>query len=308
MGDHVAATTVPPSPNRCRLEGSPRLRDDGRRRDPDRFGRFAAPRLGRQSVAVCHQFGQGSEGAGGPGDALQDPALTVAARNLIGLGGLRWLRLTETPRGRRVRAPNKLSSMAVSRVLVRCHICSHRLVLRISVSGGMQPFLFGCPYCATAMHGSLFAEVGKVFELRSEDFDLVDGHDEQPEELAVAINTDIPVHRSFVGQPAAETSVTPFIALVGALGTDVAGELMPRIETLRALRERVFPHVRRAAGHFIRGDIASVEATLARMPSGDRIDFSKLGPVDVLRNALRSRAEVNAAVCCFPRSMAGWSM
>jgi hypothetical protein len=159
-------------------------------------------------------------------------------------------------------------------------------VLRISVAGGLQPFVLGCPHCRAELRGSLYTELGKPFELRSEDFDLMDEFEERADDLAVAVSTDLPVHLSLVGQAAKEAMLTPFIKLSSTLGTDLVGELMPNVDRLRALREHAYPHLRRAASYFARGDLGGVEAALRQMPGGDRIDFAGADPIDTLGYAL----------------------
>lgn len=155
-------------------------------------------------------------------------------------------------------------------------------MLRITVAGGLQQFVFACPHCRSEVHGTFYAQVGEPFELRSEDLKLLDTEQEQPGTLCVPVTTDLPVHTSLVGARADAVPITPFVKFASTLGSDVLDEVMPRIERLRALRSEVFPHLRRAASQFTQGDLAGVADALRRAPGGADIDFSAEDPVDVL--------------------------
>ncbi|WP_405395093.1 hypothetical protein [Microbispora hainanensis] len=174
----------------------------------------------------------------------------------------------------------------VSRIAVQCRQCGKHLVLRITISGGHQPFLFACPYCRSELRGRLSASPGKPFGLESEDFDVTDLQDNDTDVIAVAINTDFPVSLSSIEQSAEEISITPFIALVMELGDDVTMEVMANVEALRALREEIFPHVRRASSYFTRGDLNGTRNALQKAPGGDAVDFSALNVVSVLSHAM----------------------
>lgn len=155
-------------------------------------------------------------------------------------------------------------------------------MLRITVAGGLQQFVFACPHCRSEIHGTFYAQVAEPFELRSEDFELLDTEQEQPETLCVPVTTDMPVHTSLVGVRADAVAVTPFIQLASTVGSGVLSEVMPRIERLRALRSEVFPHLRRGASQFTQGDLSGVADALGRAPGGADIDFEVEDPVDVL--------------------------
>jgi hypothetical protein len=85
---------------------------------------------------------------------------------------------------------------------------------------------------------------------------------EQPDDLAVAINTDLPVHRSLVGQRAADAYQSPFINLTSLVPSDDVEDLTTWIHRMRFLRVEAYPHLRRAAAAFARGDVANVQFIL----------------------------------------------
>jgi hypothetical protein len=72
----------------------------------------------------------------------------------------------------------------VNRNHVRCSGCQGVLAIRVTVAGGLQRFVFPCPYCGVQLTGSFYAEQPpwppdpdvplKPFEINSEDFDVLD--------------------------------------------------------------------------------------------------------------------------------------
>jgi hypothetical protein len=57
----------------------------------------------------------------------------------------------------------------------------------------------------------------RAFEFESDDLSLASTQEEQPDDLAVAINTDLPVHTSLVGQRAAHAHAAPSYISVPSL-------------------------------------------------------------------------------------------
>ena len=80
--------------------------------------------------------------------------------------------------------------------------------------------------------------------MESEDVDQLDTED--PEAVAVAVATDVPVHLGLVGAIGDATLMSPFIVVSQALGIDRAKPVVDKAHKLRALREHLFPGVRRA--------------------------------------------------------------
>ena len=173
----------------------------------------------------------------------------------------------------------------ITRVLAKCSACTEQIVLRITVAGGMQPFLLGCPYCRAEMHGSLDADPEHPFQLKSNDFERV-STEETGTELAVPVNTDLPVRLSLVGQSADEAIMSPFIQATMVIGDDETADLMARIDRMRQLEESIFPYIRRAASYFSRRDLGNLKQSLASAPGGGEIDFSRSDPVAVLGSGL----------------------
>ena len=91
----------------------------------------------------------------------------------------------------------------VARYPIRCNACKKEMVLRIQVGGGLspfdtagvQPFVFACPHCRAETHGRLNAVAAEDSpHLGSEDFELTLA-EERPDDIAVAVASDVPVHR-----------------------------------------------------------------------------------------------------------------
>lgn len=129
-------------------------------------------------------------------------------------------------------------------------------------AGSIQPFVLACPHCETGMRGRLHAGRARGQpSLLSEDFDLVDGRGD-PDDPAVTVATDLPVHVSLRLGRAGDVMLTPFIHLASSLCNDAAGELMGRIGSVRVFREEQYPALRRAALAFARGDGPAVTRAL----------------------------------------------
>jgi hypothetical protein len=161
----------------------------------------------------------------------------------------------------------------------------------VTVAGGLQRFIFPCPYCGTQLIGSFYAEqptepfdVGdphKPFEIKSEDFELLDydAGRETPDMLAVAINTELPVHVSLLSAPVTEHSLTPFLRLMQLSGhSDQAVEVVERVNVLRQMRFEMLPPVRRAAAFYGRGDMRKLGRELQRIPIISELDLKAADP------------------------------
>lgn len=167
----------------------------------------------------------------------------------------------------------------VNKNQVRCHACGRVITIRVTVSGGLQEFIFPCPYCGAQLTGTFFAEQPtepltpenppKPFELRSEDFDVLD-YDralETEEMRVVAISTELPVHRSMLAEPYEASNFSPFLKLVRLLGqSDGAIEVVEKVNLLRQMRFELLPPVRRAAVFYGGGDIGLLSRELQRIP------------------------------------------
>ena len=163
----------------------------------------------------------------------------------------------------------------VNRNHVRCYACDRVLAIRVTVAGGLQRFMFACPYCQTQLTGSFYAEQPtgplpgpqpKSFELKSEDFELVefDPARETAEMLSVAVNTDLPLHMSLPSQPVTETRLMPFLQFVSAAGhRDEVGAAVDRVNVLRQMRFELLPSVRRAAAFYGAGDMERLKEHVA---------------------------------------------
>lgn len=173
----------------------------------------------------------------------------------------------------------------IVRVLVKCAACANLIVLRITVEGGYQPFIFGCPHCVSEIHGSLDSDTNRPFGLASNDFEQVD-EEESGGELAVPVNTGVPVHLSLIGQPAKEALMSPFLHATMNLGDDGASDVMERINAMRGNLESLYPHVRRASSHFRRQDRDNLVKALAQIPGAEKVDFSERDPYKVFGVAL----------------------
>ena len=95
---------------------------------------------------------------------------------------------------------------------------------------------------------------------------------------AVTVYADLPVPKAIQGTPAGEAYLSPFLLLTQLVGDDT-DELMGSIEALRALRERVYPALRRASVHLASGDFDRLGAAVAKLPGGDIDELSETHPV-----------------------------
>ncbi len=127
----------------------------------------------------------------------------------------------------------------------------------------MQPFVCTCPHCRTSIRGKLHTVAGTIQpNLASEDFDVLLDATEDPDDPAVTVATDTPVHASIARGRAAEPMLTPFIQIWASLGPERAAALMANIGGIRDFRESSYPALRRAALAFVRGDTGAVTKTL----------------------------------------------
>jgi hypothetical protein len=162
---------------------------------------------------------------------------------------------------------------------VRCHACENVLVIRVVVAGGLQRFVFPCPYCTTQLMGSFYAEQPtgpldaeeplKAFEIKSEDFDVLeyDNALESSELLAVGITTELPIHVSLLSEPFTERTPSPFLSLIQLAGfSDKAVSAVERINLLRQLRYGSLPAIRRAAVFYGQGDMEKIARELQKIP------------------------------------------
>lgn len=149
----------------------------------------------------------------------------------------------------------------VSRIIVECRACHKVFALRIQRSGGRQPFVFACPQCSTQIRAVLTDSsdgVGGLLE--SEDFDQLEA--DPTADVAVAISTEVPVHQSAIGEPLQLAMLTPFIRLTSMVGNDRSYPVTQRVDYAREVRERVFPHLRRALSFTIRDDVDGASAAI----------------------------------------------
>jgi hypothetical protein len=125
----------------------------------------------------------------------------------------------------------------------------------------------------------------KPFEVKSEDFDLLDFDDtrETSKMLAVAVNTELPVHVSLLAAPVTEPSLTPFLRLLQVAGhSDAAVEVVERVNVLRQMRFELLPPVRRAAAFYARGDMTNLARELERIPIISELGLEGAHPWEVL--------------------------
>jgi predicted RNA-binding Zn-ribbon protein involved in translation (DUF1610 family) len=179
----------------------------------------------------------------------------------------------------------------VNRNHVKCRACGRELAIRVTVAGGLQRFVFPCPYCGTQLTGSFYAEQPtgpldpeaglKPFEIKSEDFDVLefDGRRETPQMLSVAINTELPVHISLLALPVTEARLTPFIQFITASGGgEAVGATIERVNVLRQMRFELLPSVRRAASYYAAGDMPRLREALAKVPGCAESPLAKADP------------------------------
>lgn len=204
-----------------------------------------------------------------------------AARRAVAVSGTRT---RGVPRARldaeMQRGPQRCARVrrVTHRVSIRCNNCRHPLTLRIVVAGGHQPFVFACPHCAAPLHGTFVARL-EPMELRadSDDFEVL--RTEDPDQLAVAVATDVPVHLGLVGVTGEASMISPFILASQDLGLGRAEPVIGRAHELRTLREQLFPGVRRAASFWADRDLQGLTRALEACPGSDRFDWENETPM-----------------------------
>ena len=167
----------------------------------------------------------------------------------------------------------------VNKNQVRCYACERILTIRVTVSGGVQEFVFPCPYCSAQLSGTFYAEQPtgdpteelpqKDIELKSEDFDYVqyDPELETQEMRVVAISTELPVHKSMLAEPYGASSFSVFLQLMKLPGsTGATIEVVDSVNLLRQMRFEMLPAVRRAAVFYGRGEMDLLSRELAKFP------------------------------------------
>ena len=183
----------------------------------------------------------------------------------------------------------------VSRNHVRCRSCQGEFAIRISVGGGLQRFVFPCPLCSAQLKGEFFAEQptgpplpessGIPFALRSDDFEPLpyDATRDDSDMLAVAVDTEIPVHVSMFATPIREVRGTPFIRFVDeAQHTDAFLRAMQAVSELRAIRFVLLPPMRRAAVFYGAGDMLRLASELPNIPGYSGSDFAQAPPWEAI--------------------------
>lgn len=159
------------------------------------------------------------------------------------------------------------------------------------MGGGLQQFVFPCPACSTQLKGEFFAEqptgsatadtMLKPFQLRSDDFELLDYERgrETSKMLAVAVDTEIPVHISMFSMPVTEIRGTPFIYLAQqASHGDAFLYAVEAVNRLRELRFVVLPPLRRAAVFYAAGDMQKLGEELRRVPGYAESELTTAAP------------------------------
>lgn len=158
------------------------------------------------------------------------------------------------------------------RVPVKCRNCTKPMTVRVVVAGGHQPFVFACPHCAAPLHAVFHARLEPMeLRLESDDMEVVDA--EEPDALGVAIAVDVPVHLGLVGATGKASMISPFILVAGELGMERAGDLVDRVNELRALREQLFPGVRRAGAFWGDRDLSGLTEAIRAIPGSDHLDW-----------------------------------
>lgn len=167
----------------------------------------------------------------------------------------------------------------VNKNQVRCYACERVLTIRVTVAGGLQEFIFPCPYCGTPLTGTFYADQPtgnpvegfepKPFELKSEDFDYVeyDPALETPEMRVVAISTELPVHESMLAEPYDSSSFSAFLELINRPHSSAAMvRVVEKVNLFRQTRFEVLPAVRRAAVFYGRGEMDLLSRELGKFP------------------------------------------
>jgi hypothetical protein len=178
---------------------------------------------------------------------------------------------------------SKIGSVAVHRIPTRCGSCSGNILLRIVIAGGEQPFAITCPHCNSEQHGRFYAQIDEPYTFKSDDLVLEDS--DPVDGLAVMVATDMPIHSGFWGTSVDEHFKSPFIYLLEALGQEgqetAVHQLMPKIETMRRLRQTWYPPLRRASNSYSRREIAGMRRGLELLPDGNQIDWSTQNPEEI---------------------------
>jgi hypothetical protein len=167
----------------------------------------------------------------------------------------------------------------VNKNQVRCHACERVLTIRVTVAGGLQEFIFPCPYCGAQLTGTFYAEQPtggptedfepKPFELKSEDFDYVeyDPALETPEMRVVAISTELPVHESMLAESYDSSNFSAFLELIKRPDSTAAMvEVVEKVNLFRQMRFEMLPAVRRAAVFYGRGEMDLLSRELGNFP------------------------------------------
>lgn len=151
----------------------------------------------------------------------------------------------------------------VTRIKVECRACHKVFALRIQRSGGRQPFVLACPYCSTQIRAVLADRPDGTGSIETEDFDELP-RDAQAD-VAVAVSTEVPIHKTAIGEPLERAMLTPFIRLISAIGNSAAYPITQRVDFGREMREHCFPHIRRALAFLVRNDLEGVGGAIAEL-------------------------------------------
>jgi len=164
------------------------------------------------------------------------------------------------------------------RVPIRCKNCSEVIALRVVVAGVHQPFVFACPHCTAPLRGTFFARLEQMeLRIESEDFDKLDV--ECPDSVAVAVATDLPVHLGLFGATGSAAKISPFLVVSQELGLERAKSVVHDGNRLRAIRERLFPAVRRAAAFWADRNLAGLSQALEAVPGSQELDWENETPM-----------------------------
>jgi hypothetical protein len=171
------------------------------------------------------------------------------------------------------------------RVPIRCNNCSHAVTLRVVVADGHQRFVFACPHCASPLHATFVVRL-EPMELRLESHDVEQLAAEDPNALAVVVATEVPVHLGLVGATGKAAMVSPFILVSQELGLERAAPVTDKANRLRALREQLFPGLRRAAWFWSERDLDGLITALRAIPGSDGLDWDSETPMDLFDQLL----------------------
>jgi len=121
-------------------------------------------------------------------------------------------------------------------------------------------------------------------DLRTESDDMELLAAEDPDAVAVAVATDVPVHLGLVGVTGQRAMMSPFILVSQTLGLDRTSDLMSEVDRLRALREQLFPAVRRAASFWAERDLEGLTKALKAVPGSEGLDWKNETPMALFDN------------------------